>query len=481
MRLPEWLLYSFGVIYPLIQLLGVYAAGRAVMTSRTPQGSIAWAVSLISMPVVALPIYIFAGRSKFEGYISSRRKVDDRIESIYPELQKDLINHQLEPRAFGKSDGFFETAQRLAQLPITGDNQAKLYVNGKDAFEEMFEAIDDAEHYLLVFFFIIKDDLLGARFRDALIRKAQQGVQVYFAWDSVGSSKLSQEYVDRLDNAGVKLESFRSTRGLLRFQLNFRNHRKILIADGEVAFVGGMNVGDEYLGEHPKFGTWRDTHLRLKGPAVTAVQIVFLEDWHWMTGTIPDDWCWTPKPHRADFPVLIAPTAPVDPFDSAQLLFVSAAHSARERLWIASPYFVPDAAIVADLQAAALRGVDVRILLPSRPDHLLPYLSSFAYYPDMLGAGVKLYRYQEGFLHQKVMLIDDRIASVGTANLDNRSFRLNFEIIALVASPEFVADVEKMLTLDFCRSREVELGEYSKRPLWFRAACRASRLMAPLQ
>ena len=480
MHLPPWLIFGFGLIYPLIELIGIYAAGRAIMTSRTPQGSVAWAVSLVTMPLIALPLYIFAGRSRFEGYISSRRKVDDRIESKYPELQCDLLPHVILPEQLPASD-FLEPVRRLAELPITGGNQAKLYVNGERAFEEMFEAIEDAKNYLLVFFFIVKDDALGLRFRDALMKKARSGVDVYLAWDSVGSRRLPRNYSDKLTDAGVQVKSFRSTQVWTRFQLNFRNHRKILIADGEVAFVGGMNIGDEYLGTHPKFGTWRDTHMRLKGPSVTSLQIVFLEDWHWMTGEIPDDWCWTPKPHRADYPVLIAPTAPDDPLDSAQLLFVAAAHSARKKLWIASPYFVPDQALVADLQAAALRGVDVRILLPDRPDHLLPYLSSFAYYPDMLGAGVRLYRYSEGFMHQKAMLIDDRIASVGTANLDNRSFRLNFEIFAIVAAPEFVADVDKMLTLDFCQSRRVELGEYSKRPFWFRAACRLSRLMAPLQ
>lgn len=481
MHLPEWLIYGFGLVYPIIELLGVFAAGRAIMTSRTPQGSVAWAVALISMPLVALPIYVFAGRSKFEGYISLRRKGDTRIASIYPELQKDIVRHVLAASDLGEASDFLTPAQRIAQLPITGGNQAKLYVSGERAFEGMFEAIEDAKHYLLVFFFIVKDDALGLRFRDALAKKARSGVDVYFAWDSVGSRRLPHNYIDKLTDAGVRVHAFRSTRVWHRFQLNFRNHRKMVIADGEVGFVGGMNIGDEYLGKHPKFGTWRDTHLRLKGPAVTCMQIVFLEDWHWMTGEIPEHWSWTPRLHSADYPVLIAPTAPVDPLDSAQLLFVSAAHSARERLWIASPYFVPDVALVADLQAAALRGVDVRILLPSQPDHLLPYLSSFAYYPDMLGAGVKLYRYTEGFLHQKVLLIDDRVAGVGTANLDNRSFRLNFEIFALVASAGFVADVEKMLKIDFCQSREVELREYTERPLWFRAACRASRLMAPLQ
>jgi cardiolipin synthase len=252
------------------------------------------------------------------------------------------------------------------------------------------------------------------------------------------------------------------------------------VVDGKTAFLGGINVGDEYLGRDVKFGPWRDTHLQLKGPAVQAVQLVFLEDWFWASETVPD-LLWTTHPETINQVAAIIPTGPADPADSWQLVVAEAANTSRHRLWITSPYFVPDEGVLTALQAAAIRGVDVRILIPERADHLLVWLSAFSYYEQSIPYGVKLFRYHRGFLHQKVMLIDDRLAAVGTANLDNRSFRLNFEITAFSPDPRFVNEVERMLTLDFKHAREARVEDFTARSFLFRAACRAARLLAPIQ
>jgi cardiolipin synthase len=275
---------------------------------------------------------------------------------------------------------------------------------------------------------------------------------------------------------------FHSTRGSgNRLQLNFRNHRKIVVVDGREGWVGGHNVGDEYLGRDSSTGPWRDTHLRILGPAVMGLQLSFLEDWHWATDETPD-LTWTtevvPGGHAV---VLVLPSGPADRFETASLMFQLAIHGAKERIWIASPYFVPDEGVTAALLLAELRGVDVRILIPERPDHLLVYLSAFAFVGKMLDAGIQIYRYQSGFMHQKVFLVDDRVAAVGTANLDNRSFRLNFEITALVAEPAFVTEVEQMLLADFSRSRRMTRADLANKPFWFPLASRAAYLMAPLQ
>ncbi|MGD7652858.1 MAG: phospholipase D-like domain-containing protein, partial [Verrucomicrobiales bacterium] len=262
--------------------------------------------------------------------------------------------------------------------------------------------------------------------------------------------------------------------------LNFRNHRKIVIADGKVAFLGGLNVGDEYLGRDRKFGLWRDTHVELRGPTVQAVQLVFLEDWYWAANEMPD-LRWETEPEDADQTVAVIPTGPADPADSWQLIVAEAANSAREKLWIASPYFVPDEGVLTALLAAVIRGVDVRILIPERADQLLVWLSAFSYYEQSIPYGMRIFRYHKGFLHQKVMLVDTRLAAVGTANLDNRSFRLNFEIMAFCADPAFVDEVTWMLVEDFRHAREATMDEFNERPLWFRLACRAARLMAPVQ
>ncbi len=253
-----------------------------------------------------------------------------------------------------------------------------------------------------------------------------------------------------------------------------------MVSDGKVAFIGGLNVGDEYLGGDQRFGPWRDTHREMRGPVVQAVQLVFLEDWFWAANQVPE-LHWDTQPETADQIAAVIPTGPADPCDSWQLVVAEAANSSCRKLWIASPYFVPDEGVLTALQAAAIRGVDVRILLPERADHLLVWLSAFSYYEQSIPYGVRLFRYHRGFLHQKVMLIDERLAAVGTANLDNRSFRLNFEITGFSTDHTFVNEVTEMLEADFKHAKEATVEDFTAKPVLFRAACRGARLFAPVQ
>jgi cardiolipin synthase len=238
-------------------------------------------------------------------------------------------------------------------------------------------------------------------------------------------------------------------------------------------------VGDEYLGKDRYFGHWRDTHLALRGPAVQGVQIAFAKDWYWMAGVIPD-FNWEPEPTESDVDVISLETGPDSEIESCRLTMIHVIHSSRKRLWIASPYFVPDEGFVQALLSAAMRGVDVRILLPQKPDHRLVYLASFSYLEDLVPYGVKVYRYTEGFLHQKVWLVDDWLATVGTANVDNRSFRLNFEITMMVFGRSFCQKVETMLKQDFAQSAEQSADVCRQRGRLFRIGVRACRLMAPV-
>ena len=281
--------------------------------------------------------------------------------------------------------------------------------------------------------------------------------------------------------AGVVTSAFHTTKGKTnRFQLNFRNHRKIVVVDGKAAWVGGHNVGDEYLGKSPKFGAWRDTHVRIEGPAVQAIQFCFVEDWHWAANVFPElNW----EPQQAvdgKDEILTVASGPADNLETCGLMFVQAINDARERVWIASPYFVPDLQILSALKLAALRGVDVRILLPQKGDHRTVYLASFSYFQNTLPLGIKIYRYSAGFMHQKVFLIDSSYAAVGTANLDNRSFRLNFEITILNYDPQFIKEVEDMLSADFSRSRRAVMEDYTRKSFFFKLAVRSARLLAPI-
>jgi cardiolipin synthase len=460
----------------LLHLIGLAHVVHALMHVRTSQGTIAWIACLIAFPWIAVPLYWFAGKSRFSGYVRARRGHDARLRQLADELHRRLRHYAIRP-----DDGFGRAAEVLGGLPFTRGNELTLLIDGEETFDAIFRAIASAERYLLINFYIVKNDRIGQRFQQALIDRARAGVRVYFLYDEIGSNKLSRAYLRELDAAGIVHHSFGANRHWWsRLQINFRNHRKIVVVDGKEAFLGGINVGDEYLGRDKEFGAWRDTHLRLRGPSVQAVQLVFLEDWNWAANEVPE-LDWSGQAETADQIAAIIPTGPADPLDSWQLVVAEAANTSRDRLWIASPYFVPDDGVLTALQAAAIRGVDVRILIPEKADHLLVWLSAFTYYEQTIPVGVKLFRYQRGFLHQKVMLVDDRLACVGTANLDNRSFRLNFEITALATDPAFVDEVAHMLELDFSHATEVRVEEFTARRFPFRLACRLARLMAPVQ
>ncbi len=467
----------------LVMLVAFYIVGvlhvlHALMHVRTSQGTIAWVISLLTVPFVAIPLYWMLGRTRFSGYVGGRRSKDERLGVLAERMHERLRELEVE---IPEDDAFERAARMLGGLPFTRGNRLEPLIDGDETFDRIFRAINEAESYLCVNFFIVKNDTLGTRFQQALIERARAGVKVYFLFDEVGSHKLPRRYLNALKAAGVECHSFGINRfWWSRLQLNFRNHRKIVISDGKVAFIGGLNVGDEYLGRDQRFGEWRDTHLEMRGPVVQAVQLVFLEDWFWAANRIPD-LHWDTQPEPADQIAAVIPTGPADPADSWQLIVAEAANSARRKLWIASPYFVPDEGVLTALQTAAIRGVDVRILLPERADHLLVWLSAFSYYEQSIPYGVRLFRYHRGFLHQKVMLIDERLASIGTANLDNRSFRLNFEITGFSTDSAFVARITEMLAIDFSHAREASMKDLADKPFLFRAACRAARLFAPVQ
>ncbi len=474
----DHLVLILGIAFALLELAAIVAAAHAVMTARTSQGAIAWAISLVTFPFITLPLYLILSPRKFQGYITARRAGELEIHRIVDKVSEEdraVVRAELK-------DEFqrFRAMERLAEMPFTHWNDAELLIDGQATFSAIFEGIDSAKEYLLVQFYIVHNDRLGTRLKSHLLAKAKQGVRVFFLYDKIGSHKLSADYINDLSQGGVEIKAFTSSNHVNRFQINFRNHRKIVIVDGHTAYVGGHNVGDEYMGEDPKLSPWRDTHVKVCGPAALGVQLSFIEDWHWIAGVTPDVNWKAQLLHDNDKQVLTLPTGPADEFDTCGLFFVEAINCAKSRVWIISPYFVPDESVISALQLAAMRGVDVRILLPSKADHLLVYLASFSYYQETLSAGIKLYRYEKGFLHQKVLLVDDDLAAVGTANLDNRSFRLNFEITMLFADTSFAKQIELMLIEDFSNSREIGLEEYQSRPLPFRVAVQVARLTSPM-
>lgn len=474
----DFIVSIIAIAVPLGEILGIIAAVHAIMNVRTSQGAIAWAISLVTFPWLALILYAIFGRNKFKGYVLLRSSKDEAIHHV----SEDIIRKATENRLIREGISESETAlTRLADLPITRYNKSQLLVDGDETFRAIFEGIDSAKDYILVQFFIVKDDGLGRELQSRLIQKARENIRIYFLYDEIGCHKLPRRYIQEMENEGIVTSAFHTTKGKTnRFQLNFRNHRKIVVIDGKTAYVGGHNVGDEYVSKNPKFGAWRDTHVKVEGPIVKAIQFCFIEDWYWAKTSIPDlNWEFRKAENGSEETLMIA-SGPADALDTCGLMFVQAINAARERIWIASPYFVPDQQILSALKLAALRGVDVRILLPQKPDHRTVYLASFSYYQDTLPLGIKLYRYTAGFMHQKVFLVDSTCAAVGTANLDNRSFRLHFELTLLNYDSTFIEKVEDMLLKDFSLSRAVKLAEYTERSFFFKLAVRLTRLLEPV-
>ena len=465
-------------VYTVVQILGITAAVHAVFHSRSSQGSTAWAIALVAAPFFALPPYLVFGRNRFSGYVDARRDSDSAHDWIAAKARTVCDGFRSSLPDYGGRLSFLE---RLAHLPFTYGNHVTLLTDGERAFDAMFDAIRKAEKYVLIQFFIVRDDDLGRRLRDLLIEKARAGITVYFLYDQMGSRKLPQSYLDRCRAGGVRIEGFRTSKIFANpLQINFRNHRKILVVDGDYAFVGGLNVGDEYLGKSERYGAWRDTHASIEGPSADALQLIFAEDWHWATGETIAELEWeTRVAESGDADVLILPGGPADDYETCNLMFVHAIHSAQKRFWIASPYFVPNAEVISALQVAGLRGVDVRILLPANPDHRMVYLASF-YFMKLTGArGIRFFRYAEGFMHQKAFLIDDFGVGIGTANLDNRSFRLNFEVTMIGVNYRLAKEVQAMFEKDFEASREVAHDEIRHRSALFKLGAAGARLFKP--
>ncbi len=472
------------IAVPFVYVVGIIQAIRAIMTTRTSQGATAWALALVLIPFISLPLYWVFGSIKFDEYVVALRSLDaqiqKRLESARSGALVDVIvpiEDEPDPRTRGELQAF----QALASVPMTSGNSASLLVNGTATFDAIFAAIDEASEYVLAQFYIINDDGLGRRFKERLIAATRRGVKVSLLYDDVGTHALPRRYVRDLTDAGVEVARFSGGRSWLgRFRLNFRNHRKIVVVDGMHGFLGGLNVGDEYLGLDGKLGGWRDTHMAVTGPAVMGLQSSFVRDWYYSRQTVPHARWQANRSRDADQRALVLASGPEDTLERCGLLFTHAIESAESRVWIATPYFVPDGRVLGALQLAAFRGVDVRVLMPRKSDNFLFQLVPYAYLADLTSAGVKVFLYEKCFMHQKVLLVDDDYGAVGTANFDNRSFRLNFEVTCLVNDAQFCRDVEQMLVADFAHSTRLTEENMSGRSFAFRLKVRLTRLLSPV-
>ena len=438
----------------------------ALFMSRTPQSAIAWLISLITVPYFSIPMFWLLSCPNFCGYLIKKNSLHiKKFKNTF------TINCNV------------QVVEKLSSMPLTQSNFVKLLINGYITFKSMFDGIKRAKKYILIQFFIIKNDKIGQELKNSLIYSAKKGVNIFVIYDQIGSHNLSKSFIKEFKKAGINLFKFGFCKGWKNLlKINFCNHRKLILIDGKEAWIGGLNIGNEYLGINKQIGYWRDTHLHIIGPSVLCLQEIFLEDWFWSTDTKIHNLNWKPilsnikKKH-----IIVVPSGPINNRNNASLLIQNSINIAKQRFWITSPYFIPDQSVIDSLKLAALRGVDVKIIIPERTDHLFVYLSTFSYFSELIRVGVKFYKYIKGFLHQKVMLIDNHTASVGTINLDNRSFRLNFEITAYIIDGDFAKDVKYMLQQDLLYCNLIHLNEINCRSLINKLLSKSAFLDSPIQ
>lgn len=479
-----WLAEIPWTLLLIVELVVIF--GYVLIERRQPSATLAWLLTVISLPVLGVFLYLVFGRTRMRRQASRRRKLRDKSIAA-------MRKHRYQDEPLGQSgvDERTEPTVRLAvrmdAVPASKGNDVRVLVNAADAYGAMRESIADAQKHLHLEFYIWNDDTTGRDFRDRLVARAKAGVEVRVLVDAFGSSGLPSDFFAPLVEAGGHAAVFSPLSRFRRLfkggRVDFRNHRKLLIADGIVGYTGGINIGDEYLGQDETVGMWRDTHMRIEGPAVYGLQRAFLEDWCWASEEARfeiDDYFPKMESTAGDDVVLIVDSGPDRRWWPIYRLHVQAIALARKRIWLTNPYFLPDRVMEEALVTAALRGVDVRVLVPVKNDSRLVALASEALFPTLLDAGIKIYRYGNGFVHAKTLLVDDWLGTVGSANLDTRSFQLNFELNAFAFGSELTGTLAQNFEADVGDTKALTESEVRDVGYGTRLARQAAHLLSPL-
>jgi cardiolipin synthase len=473
--LPAWSA-GLGTILTLVTIPWV------LMTKKDSTSAVAWCLLVLLLPLLGPLLFYLFGYQHIHRPLERKRRHQKHFKKRHPAAEHELVpGLGRTPLPDTTWEGMGHLAQRLGAFPVTQGNAVTLYHQGTPAFEAMFEAIRAAQYHVHLEFFIFQRDATGQRCLELLIQKAREGVEVRLLYDGMGTRHLHRSTLRSFWEAGGKSSAFLPLNPLRRrIQVNMRNHRKILVVDGRVAFTGGLNIGTEYLGQDARWGFWRDTHLRLEGPAVAGLQRVFIEDWDFAAGEHLQGARYFAAAPAGDVSVQVIQAGPDQEQNAIRDIYFAAAQRARHRLWIMSPYFVPDAGLRDALRLAGYRGIDVRLLCQYHPDKWIPYFAARYYWGEVLDAGVQVYQYTKGMMHAKVILADGEWASVGSANLDNRSLHLNFEANCLIYKPEIVTELEDAFRNDLRSAIRLERHVYARRPFAGRLAENACRLLSPV-
>lgn len=472
------------IVTVIFTLTIIFVAVVIILENRNPSKTLAWLLVLLFLPVLGLILYLLFGINYRKRKLVKKKEIeilDFQLRQINDQLQSVSNDYYLSGLSYGKR--LVSLLLKNSNSPFTTNNKAKVLTDGEEKFTELIDDLKNAQDHIHLEYFIIRDDILGKRIQKILIDKARKGVTVRLIYDGVGSRSLGVGYLFELKNAGAEVVCFLPV--VLPFfhsKMNFRNHRKIIVIDGKVGYVGGLNIGDEYLGISSRFVNWRDTHLKLEGESVYFLQNIFIQDWSFAGGQeIKDrEKYFPPLGYYDPTGVQIATSGPDSDWEAILQAYFTLISSAEKKIYITTPYFIPDDSILMALKTAALSGIDVRLIVPGKPDKRIVYWASHSYFDDLLAAGVKIYKYYKGFIHAKVVLIDDIVSSIGTANMNSRSFQLDFEVNALIYDEEIYNRLESDFLNDLEYCKELSLEEFRARSLLTRFNESWSRLFSPL-
>lgn len=455
---------------------------------KKPESTWSWLFVLSFMPIVGFLLYLLIGQNlskkkmfmlNTEEDLALKGILREQLDNIYDPKHKILNRFSLQYK------DIITMHISNSEAIYTPNNDLKIFSDGRAKFASLLQDIEGAKSHIHMLYYIFKDDAIGQAILDALTQKAKEGINVKLLIDGLGGRTIRQKSLNEFLNAGGELAFFFPSNKFIRkinTRINYRNHRKIVVIDGKIGYVGGFNVGDEYLGKNPKFGYWRDTHLRIMGQSVYGLQIRFLQDWSFVTKTYNyfEPYMFPEINAVSTIPMQIVSSGPDSEWEQIKNGFLKFINAAETSIYIQTPYFVPDYSIMDALKVAILSGVEVNIMIPSFPDHPFVYWASYSYVGELLAIGAKCYCYNRGFLHAKTIVVDGKIASVGTANWDVRSFKLNFEVNAFIYDEKTALSLLHLFEADIQNSNSLTYEKYLARPLFIKFKESISRLLSPI-
>lgn len=482
----NWLLI-YWIMYIIILVL---VCIRIIYDTRSPTKTLAYLVFAIFVPFIGIVFYLLFGTNYRKRKLYSRKLVEDEV--LARQLGEEMFRYSR--RTFSRRESDVGEFKELATLvlrdnlsPLTSNNDVKVLVNGENKFPDVLAAIESAKHHIHIEYYIYDDDETGGMVTEALIRKAKEGVAIRFMYDDFGSQSIRKRMVKKLKDAGIKVFPFyKIIMVAFANRLNYRNHRKIIVIDGQIAYVGGINVSDRYVNKEKKEELfWRDTHLRIEGPGVRYLQYIFLCDWNFCSKEVvlPDKNLFPPPaslPVKGNKVVQIAASGPDSDIPTILYSMLQGINLAENELLIATPYFIPGESIMDSLMSAALGGVTVKLLVPGESDSAFVNAAARSHYSNLLNAGVEVYTYTKGFMHSKTMVIDRKVAIVGTANMDYRSFDLNFEVNAIVYDSELSEELAQIFFEDLGVAEQLVPEKWNSRPSHIQFFEKTAGLLSPI-